>query len=161
VLFIAGLLILLDQSADLIATVLSRPADPSAANWRFGVFGMVASRASALLVGDVMLFVAATALDWRSLLRILGAFHLVLAAAVLVGLGLFLLDAVQVRGAVSAEGARGYVAAVVRTGVVALAAGITFAWAGVVAWSAGARSRGTRAGADSLVVVPKKEGPGV
>jgi hypothetical protein len=158
-LFIAGVLILLDQSADLIATVLSRPADPSAASWRFGVFGMVASRASALLVGDVMLFAAATALGWRSVLKVLGALHLLLAVGVLAGLVLFLLDAVQVRGAVAADATRGYAAAVVRTGLVALATGITFAWAGLAAWGAGSRHRGGRAGAESLVVVARKEGP--
>ena len=159
VLFAAGLILLLDQSADLIATVLSRPADFSAPNWRFGLFGLVASRTSALLVGDVMLFAAATLLGWRNLLRALGALHLVLAAATLAGLVLFILDTVQVRGAVPAPSTRAFSAAVFRAGAVALAGAITLAWAGIAAWRTGQPpSGGGRRGSESLLVADSNKG---
>ncbi len=159
VLFAAGLLILLDQSADLIATMLSRKTDISAPNWRFGIFGLVASRASALLVGDVMLFMSAAALGWRSMLRTLGALHLVLAAGVLTGLVLFVLDAVQVRGAVPAESTRAFSAAAFRAGVVALAGAFTLAWAGVAAWrTAAPPPRSGRPASESLVVAEPRKG---
>lgn len=161
VLFAAGLLIVLDQSADLIATLLSRTTDISAPSWRFGLFGMVASRTSALLLGDVMLFASATALGWRTMLRGLGALHLGLAAGGLAGLVLFLLDAVQVRGAVPEQSTSAFSAAVFRAGTVALAGAITLGWAGVAAWrTAGPRPRGGRPPSESLLVTDAKERPG-
>ena len=136
VLFAAGLLILLDQSADLIAILLSRTADMAAPNWRFGLFGLVINRTSALLVGDVMLLASATAL------------------------ALFGLDAIQVRGAVPAHSMGTFTAAALRTGVVALAGAITLAWAGVAAWrTAGIRPRGGRQASPPLVVTDLNEGP--
>ena len=160
VLFAAGLLILLDQSADLIATLLSRDVAPSVPSWRFGLFGLVASRTSALLAGDVMLFASATALEWRNMLKTLGALHLVLAAGAGAGLVLFILDAVQVRGAVPAQSTSAFSAAAFRAGVVALGGAVTFAWAGVAAWrTAGPGPRGGP-GAESLLVADTRESRG-
>jgi len=160
VLFAAGLLILLDQSADLIAILLSRKADLSAANWRFGLFGLVTNRTSALLVGDAMLLASATALGWRNMLKVLGSLHLVLATGALAGLALFVLDAVQVRRVVPAQSLATFSVAALRTGVVALAGAITLGWAGVAAWrTAGIRPRSDRQAAPPLVVTDTKEGP--
>ncbi|HEU5219793.1 MAG TPA: hypothetical protein VFU23_14130 [Gemmatimonadales bacterium] len=158
-LFVAGLLILLDQTADLIATILSRKADPSAANWRFGLFGLVASRTSALVVGDVMLFASVVVLGWRTMLKTLGALHLLLAVAALAGLVVFVLDAVQVKGGVPAQAAVAYSGAVFRAGVVSLVAALALGWAGVAAWrTARPVSRGEQGGSGSLMV-GKKSGP--
>jgi hypothetical protein len=160
VLFAAGLLILLDQSADLIAILLSRKADMAAPNWRFGLFGLVINRTSALLVGDVMLLASATALGWRNMLKVLGSLHLVLAACALTGLALFGLDAVQVRGAVPAHSMGTFTTAALRTGVVALAGAFTLAWAGVAAWrTAGIRPRSERQASPPLVVTDLNQGP--
>ena len=160
VLFAAGLLILLDQTADVIATMLSRKTDPSAPSWRFGLFGMVASRTSALLVGDVMLLAAAAALGWRRTLRALGALHLLLAAGALAGLGLFALDAIQVRGAVPEQSGSAFTAAAFRAGVVALAGALTLGWAGVAAWrTARNPTRTGRPGSETLLVAETKTGP--
>jgi hypothetical protein len=157
VLFAAGLLILLDQSADLIATLLSQKIDPSAANWRFGLFGLVTSRASALLVGDVMLLAATSALGWRYCLKVLGVLHLLTAGGALAGLVFFLLDAVQLRGGVPAQSAGAFSAAVFRAGIMALAGGVTLAWAGVAAWrSSEGRPRDGRSAADTLLVADAK-----
>jgi len=153
VLFAAGLLILVDQSADLIAILLSRPTDIASPNWRFGLFGMVTSRTSALLVGDVMLFAAATALGWRSMLRALGVLHFGLGAAGLAGLVLFGLDAVQVRGSVPTQSAAAFSAAALRAGLVALIGAVTLGWAGLAAWqSSHARPRGGREAPEAVLV---------
>jgi hypothetical protein len=160
VLFAAGLLILLDQSADLIATLLSREVALTAPNWRFGIFGLVASRTSALLAGDVMLFASATALGWRRALRALGAVHLLLAAGGMAALVLFVLDWVQVRAAVPAQSAGEFSAAAFRAGVVALGGVVTFAWAGVAAWRTAAPRPRTGHGAESLLVTDTKESRG-
>lgn len=158
VLFAAGLLILIDQSVDLIATTLSRPTDLSAPNWRFGLFGLVASRTSALVVGDAMLLASATALGWRLTLKALGALHLALALAALAGLALFVLDAIQVRSAVPEQSTGAFSAAVFRAGVVALAGGVMLAWAGVAAWrTAGPGPRGGRHASEALLVADSKE----
>lgn len=161
VLFAAGLLILVDQSVDVIATTLSRPTDLSAPNWRFGLFGLVASRTSALVVGDVMLLASAAALGWRNILKALGALHLALALAALAGLGLFVLDAIQVRSAVPEQSTGAFSAAVFRAGVVALAAGLTLAWAGIAAWrTAGTGPRSGRHASEALLVPESKEKQG-
>lgn len=153
-LFAAGILLLLDQAADLSATILARPVELGAASWRFGLFGLMASRASALVVGDVMLFTAAVALGWRTTLRGLGALHILLAVAVAAGLLFFLLDAVQVRATVPAESARSVSLAAGRAGIVALAGCILLVWAGVVAWRAAGpgHHRGHRSQRGALLV---------
>jgi hypothetical protein len=134
VLFAAGLIILLDQSADLVATLLSRRIETSAPNWRFGLFGLVAGRTSALLLGDVMVLAAVVALGWRNMLRVLAVAHLLLGVCAVAGLALFILDAAQVRGAVPADSAGVYSSAVYRAGIVMLAAAIFLPWAGIAAW---------------------------
>lgn len=158
VLFGAGLLILVDQAADLLATLLARPIEFGAPSWRFGVFGLLASRASALVVGDVMLFVAAAALGWRSTLRGLGVIHLLLAAALAAGLVLFLLDSFQVRATVPAQSAGAFSAAVARAGFVALAGLAALMWAGIAAWRAtGSEHRRRRRARAPLLVSEGKD----
>ena len=160
VLFGAGLLILLDQAADVLAALLARPVELGAPSWRFGLFGMLTSRASVLVVGDVMLFVAAAALGWRSTLRGLGVVHMLLAATVAVGLILFLLDALQVRATVPAQLAGAVSAAAARAGVVALAGFAALAWAGIAAWRAtGKGHRRDRSVPAPLLVSERKDGP--
>jgi hypothetical protein len=101
-----------------------------APNWRFGVFGVLASRASVLVLADVMFFAAAVGLGQWNTLRILGVLHLVLSAAVIAGLCLFVLDTAQIRGMVSAEGERAYGAAAARAGIVGAMSAALLAWAG-------------------------------
>lgn len=162
VLFAAGLLILLDQTADLVATLVSRKVDASAPSWRFGLFGLIAGRASALLVADVMMWTAVLALGWRRTLRALGAAHLLLGVGATLGLALFILDAAQVRGAVPAESAAAYTSAAFRAGIVILASAIILFWAGIAAWrSGGYRPQRDAASADSLLVTEPKTGSGL
>jgi hypothetical protein len=157
VLFGAGLLILLDQGADLLATLLVRPVELGSASWRFGVFGLLASRVSALIVADVMLFVAAVALGWRGVLRWLGVIHLGLSAVFAGGLVLFFLDALQVRGTMPAQSAAAISGAAARAGIVALATCVALAWAGIAARRGGGNRTGRRERAP-LVVSETKDG---
>jgi hypothetical protein len=113
-LYLAGILVLADQAADLAATVLAKPLAPSQASWRFGVFGLLMTRASVFLIADVMLFIAAVALGHRKVLRALGALHALVALALLAGLLLFSLDWLQIRRDVSQAGARTFDLAALR-----------------------------------------------
>jgi hypothetical protein len=160
VLFLAGLVILVDQSADLAATLLSRKIEVSAPAWRFGVFGLVAARTSTLLIGDVLLFASVVMLQWRTVIRALAAAHLLLAVAGLAALTLFLLDAIQVRGGMPPQGTAAFTAAVVRAALVTGAVVLTFAWAGVAAWRSGTGTpKGRRGSSPSLLVTDARDRP--
>src|ERR1051325_7809820 len=105
-LYLAGFLIAVDQLADVLVTVLSTPVAFDSVQWRFGVFGLLATRTSVLLMAEVMVFAAAVGLDHRNLLAGLGVLNLVLALCVLAGLVLFALDAAQLRSMVRAGSGR-------------------------------------------------------
>ena len=130
--YLAGVLVLADQIADLAATLLATNAAPGLASWRFGAFGLMASRGSVFLLADVMLFIGAIGLGHRRVLRALGIGHLLIAGLILGGLVLFALDWIQVRSRVKASATRPFDLAAVRAaGVAALGLAIA-TWAGVV-----------------------------
>lgn len=158
VLFAAGLLLLLDQAADLLATLLSQPVHVGAATWRFGLFGLVSSRTSAFLVGDVMLFAAVIGLGWQTVLRILGVVHLLLAIGLVAGLALFLLDAVQLRGTVPLPSRRAFSLAALRAGFIGLVSIAVLVWAGLSAWRFGKRERPNRRDGSPILAV-RPDGP--
>jgi hypothetical protein len=135
-LYLAAALVIADQVADLVATLLATSPTPGLASWRFGAFGLIASRASVFLIADVMLFSAAIGLGHRLVLRVLGIVHLVIAAGLLAGLIVFALDWIQVRGRVNPGAKRHFDLAALRSvGIGSL--GLTMlAWAGVVALKA-------------------------
>jgi hypothetical protein len=132
-LYLAGALIAIDQIADLIATLLANPVSLGSVQWRFGTFGLAATRGSVLLVAEVMLFAAALGLEHARAVRFLGVLNLVLAAGVAAWLGLFALDTLQLRGMV-APGARGrYVVPAVRAGGIAALLVLLLGWSGIAA----------------------------
>src|ERR1041384_661921 len=135
-LYLAGFLIAVDQLADVLVTVLSTPVAFDSVQWRFGVFGLLATRTSVLLMAEVMVFAAAVGLDHRNLLAGLGVLNLVLAVCVLAGLVLFALDALQLRSMVRAGSALRYDSATLRAAGVALFAGILLAWSGIASLAA-------------------------
>lgn len=147
----AGILILADQAADLAATLLANAPSPSAAPWRFGVFGLLMSRVSVFLVADVMLWSAALGMEHRSVIRTLGLLHLLMAGVVFAGLVVFALDWLQVRGRVQAERTQGFDLAALRAILIALLLTGVSVWAGRLAFK-GWRSRG-RQGADPTPLV--------
>jgi ABC-type xylose transport system permease subunit len=135
-LYLAGALVLADQAADLAATLLSKPWMPSEANWRFGVFGLLMTRASVFLIGDVMLFSAAILLGHRKTLRSLGVLHLLLVLLLLAGIGLFALDWLQVRRQVG-DNLRVVDLAGIRAAATALLLLLLVGWSGLAALRAG------------------------
>ncbi len=141
-LYLAGLFIMADQVIDVIATLLANPVRPDAVAWRFGVFGLLATRATTLLVADVMVFAAALGLGHSMMLRILGALHLLLAAAVAAALVVFALDTVQIRRLVIDRAARGFDSAAVRAALAAVLGIVILGWAGIAALRAGRTSSG-------------------
>jgi hypothetical protein len=156
-LYLAGWIILADQIADIAATILFQPGTSSAATWRFAAFGIAASRANILLVADVLLFAAAVGLDQRIMLRILGVGHLLFAVALGIGLGMFGLDALEVQRVVGPAGRSAFIAAAVRTAVVALLGMLLLGWAGVAAWrlsKASGRSGSSREEAPLITIPP-------
>ena len=143
-LYAAGLLMVADQLADLLASLLANPPAPGLPAWRFGAFGLLLSRASMLLLADVLLFLAAVALQHRRVLRGLGFLHLAAALALLVATVLFALDWLQVRKNVRDTAARSFDAAAIRAGIVAILVFGLSCWAAVTLLRITRRGRGTR-----------------
>lgn len=156
-LYLAGGLLLADQAADLIGTMLAQPVMPGSPEWRFGAAGLLVTRASVVLVGDVLLFTAAVLMEHRRVVRLLGVIHLLLAALLLASLIVFVLDAVQVRRLVREGGQGAFDLAAVRAGILILAGAALLGWAGLVTWRM-TRS-GSRRGAGPIMVgrPPKPE----
>ena len=151
-LYLVGGLILADQIADVAATVLLQPGTTGTANWRVAVYGLAASRASILLLADVLLFVAAVGLGHRVVLRVLALLHGVLVLALAGGLLLFGLDVLEVQRLVREDGKSAFIAATGRAVVVSLVGLVLLAWTGVVAWrESRAHSRRGRSDAEFLV----------
>lgn len=136
-LYLAGTLLLVDQLADLTATLIANTPAPGTAAWRFGAFGLLTSRVSVFLLADVMLFAAAVGLAHRRVLRLLGVAHLMLVPLLLGGLTLFGLDWVQVRGQVSDRGSSRFDLAGIRAAALALLTTILAGWGGLTAFRAG------------------------
>lgn len=130
-LYLAGLLVLADQAADLAATLLAKPWLPSQASWRFGAFGLLITRASVFLIADVMLFAAAIWLGHRKVLRSLGVLHLLIALLLTVGLGSFVLDWLQVRGQLPDTGSSSFDLAGFRAAAMAALVIVLTSWGGV------------------------------
>jgi hypothetical protein len=137
-LYLAGFLIAVDQLADVLVTVLSTPVAFDSVQWRFGVFGLLATRTSVLLMAEVMVFAAAVGLDHRNMLVALGVLNLVAALGVIAAVGLFALDALQLRSMVREGAASRYDSASLRAAGVAILGGILLVWSGI----AGIRAAG-------------------
>jgi len=141
-LYLAGALIAIDQIVDLIATLLANPVSLGSVQWRFGAFGLAATRGSVLLVAEVMLFAAALGLEHARVVRFLGVLNLVLAAGVAAWLGLFVLDTLQLRGAVNPGAPRArYTMAGVRAGSFAGLMVLLLGWSGIAALRMPSRSK--------------------
>jgi hypothetical protein len=151
-LYVVGFLMAADQLADLLTTLLSAPMAPSSAQWRFGVFGLFATRVGVFLVAEVLLFTAALTLEHRTALRLLGALNLLLALALLAGFGVFALDTLELRRAVGAAAAGLYESAALRAGVVSLIGVGLLGWSGWIAARPARDDAGRRRDGASLIV---------
>ena len=76
--------------------------------WRYGTFGLLSQAATTPIVGAIMLFATAYALGHRRTLLFSGIMAAVVALALLIGLPVFALDAVQMRTQVRAQTMRAF-----------------------------------------------------
>jgi len=146
--YVAGALVIADQLADLVASLLAKGPTPTLASWRFGAFGLLISRASVFLIADVMFFTPAVLLGHRRVIRSLGAMHFLVAALLLVGLVEFALDWAEVRFQVPESGVRDFQYSTLRAAALALLAAAILVWTGIVAFRA-TRSHARHKHADS------------
>lgn len=155
-LYAAGAAIAIDQYADLVATVW--PLKPGELQWRFGFLGLFLGRMAPLLMADLLIIMGAIGMGHRLFLRLWGVLHIVLTVVLLGILGLFVLDALQVRTLVPPDGTRRLLFASGR----AFGAGLMLAVVSVVIAVAGLRTgkpeRTVRGGtaADALIVGGRK-----
>jgi len=94
-LYLAALVILLDQVSDLIGTVW--PLRFELARWRVGVFGLGIAKLEFVALADAMILAAAVLLQQRKVIYALGVVHFLIGIALLGGLALFSLDTFQIR----------------------------------------------------------------
>lgn len=81
-----------DQAMQLVSTAKIHDA-----RWRFGASGLLSNLLVLPVAGLMIVFLIATALEHRVFQRVLAALSGLAASVILLGTGLFVLDAVQVR----------------------------------------------------------------
>ena len=135
-LYLAGVLVIVDQLADLAASILAKNPTPALASWRFGLFGLLISRSSVFLIADVMLFIAAIRLGHRKVIRSLGALHFLAAVLLIAGLIGFALDWAELRLQVPEAGVRSFQYSTLRAAVLAFLLTGICVWTGFVAFRA-------------------------
>lgn len=132
-------LIIFDQIGQLAVTIF--PLRFHTLQWRFGAYGQAIGFISSLLVADLILLVAATALEARGVLRGLGVLHAVLGVALLAVTLVFTLDAVQIRGMVKPELKGSVDFSAFRAAIIGVLTTALLLWMARQAWRLGAASR--------------------
>jgi len=111
-------LLIASPTVDLIAAIV--PPRPGEVSWRFGVFGLLTNALVTPMLGLAIMQIVASLLEqWKSVRRIT-LFNLVLAIVVLLGIGLFILDYIQLRQAVTGTSRNAYDAAAIKALLVAI-----------------------------------------
>jgi len=127
-LYLAGAVLVIDQSLILASSIM--PFSPGAAQWRFGAVGLAAGRITPLLVADTAIILAAVWLGHRAMLRAWAILHLALVVVVILGLGSFVLDTIQVRQQLVPEAHRGMLLGASRVGLMLVAMIVWGMWTG-------------------------------
>jgi hypothetical protein len=99
--FVAASLSIIPPVDTVLQIVPLRLGDP---RWRFGAFGLLSNAMMIPMVGLLIAFVVSSYFEHRVFQRILGVIAAAIAAAALIGLGLFALDVLQVQGDVKPTG---------------------------------------------------------
>lgn len=152
-LYPVALLLILSPLIDLATAVW--PIRPSEVSWRFGTFGLITGALVTPIIGLLLLQVAAALLDHVLTLRVVSVLQLIAAVFLLVGIALFVLDAVQLRGTVTAAAKVSYDLAATKALVTALLELVVLGWigmGGLRAASAVGKRLGSRDPSASLVV---------
>jgi len=111
--YVVAAVIIVDQALDWIGVIL--PLRTELATWRFGSFGLAIGRLGPLALADALLLSAALVLDHRRMLLFLGLLHGLIGLCLALGLGLFTLDGLELRRAVTPERKREVLVAAART----------------------------------------------
>jgi hypothetical protein len=151
-LYLAALLIVFDQVAEVIASTY--PFRASSPEWRFGLYGLLATRTSPLVLADAFFLLAAAGLGHRTFLRGWGVIHFVAALVVAAGLAGFALDYLELRNTVRPEFAGTVLAASTRAASMGLLAVGYCLVIGFFAWRAGRLRERAPGEAAELIVAP-------
>jgi hypothetical protein len=107
-----AVLLIASPAIDLIGAIV--PARPGEISWRFGVFGLLTNTLVTPMLGLAILIVVATLLERHQTVRRLAVLTLILDVILLLGLGLFILDYLQLRQAVTGTSRGAYDAAAIK-----------------------------------------------
>jgi hypothetical protein len=133
-LYAAAVLVLIDQAAELLASLY--PFEVGSVRWRFGAFGLIIGRTTTAVLVDALILIAAVGLGHRTVLRVWGGLHFVVAVPLAAGLVMFLLDTLELRRSVVPEVAGTMVLASARAAIVVVAALVYAIGAGIAAFRA-------------------------
>jgi hypothetical protein len=111
-------LLVASPAVDLIGAIL--PPRPAEVSWRFGAFGLLTNALVTPILGLAIMQIVAILLEQWKTARRLTYLNLILAVALLLGLGLFVLDYIQLRHAVTGSSRAAYDAAAIKAFLVAV-----------------------------------------
>jgi hypothetical protein len=97
---------------DLIGAIV--PPRPGEVSWRFGVFGLFTNALVTPMLGLAIMQVVASLLERPKTVRRIALFNLLLTIVLVLGLGLFVLDYIQLRQAVTGTSQSAYDAAAIK-----------------------------------------------
>jgi hypothetical protein len=153
-LFAAAFLVMVDQAAEVLITLF--PFQFGVVTWRFGAAGVIAGRTTTAVFLDALVLLAALGLERRRFLRWWGLFHFLVAAVLLAGGALFVLDAIELSNNVKSEAAGVLVLTGVRASLIMALGVIYCCWVGIASVRAtrggGAAGGSGRDGEDLLLV---------
>jgi len=110
------------------------PMEPGSAMWRFGAVGIMSSALLTPLLGLLILVTTSAILEHPLGVRLVGGVTLVAGVILLLVLGLFVLDAVQIRAQVVEEARASYQMAAGQTIFRLLAVMVTSVVMGIFSW---------------------------
>jgi hypothetical protein len=112
------------------------PLRLGAIQWRFGVVGLFGNAFLGPMTGIVLLAVLAALLEHRVFLRVVATLALLLTLVTASGWVVFVLDALQLRGAVKPQSLRGFEVAAVKALLGLSCATLLGLWVGIAGWRA-------------------------
>ena len=131
-----ALALLVSPLVDLIGAIW--PARLSEVSWRFGAFGLTTSALVSPILGFALLKVGGVLLEQRLLVRTVAIVDLLLLLLLMVGLGFFALDFLQLRATLAVSSQAQYDMAGFKAAVNGLVELIALGWMGVAGMRASA-----------------------
>ncbi len=128
-LYLAGLLVILLTAVDFVATVA--PLSPQTVSWRFGAVGMLSRSIMLPTVGLVGILGTAALLEHVRIQRLVMVLGFLASGLLLLAVGMFALDAVQLRNQVGPEAVTSFKASSVVALIKLLSGAVLLAVVGV------------------------------